>query len=337
MACAVGLPWTELHRPRHSSPHVGVAHRTLCDLAAQEVCPNVACYGLPGTGKTTAIMAFARTVSGCPQAAQAEDGYPDRIMRLNGSEERTTGVLASLLENFVRRTPLPGGKKRVVFIDEIDGMPAHTQHLLVAFMEAGARNGTCFAFAFNEPANVIEQLVSRCYMVYFKLVGRETQLQIMNDILVAEGARAHFEDGSGALDAVIDASRGDMRAAINLLELVVYGRAPGSSPANADDVIRLADVRGEMTLESLLTPQGWNAREALDFFRDKFEELRNADLIISWIVQVARKRPADKLRQVIIEAAADLEERCSTGKTSTLQFYYFVALLDRAFSSMTRV
>lgn len=334
-AGADAAPWTERHRPRHAAPHVGVAQSTLCDLAQQGACAHVACYGPPGTGKTTAIMAFARAVSGCPPDARAEEGYPDRIMRLNGSEERTTGMLASLLENFVRRSPLPGGKRRVVFIDEIDGMPAHTQHLLVAFMEAGAKNGTCFAFAFNEPASVLEHIVSRCYMVFFKLIDREVQLRILADVLAAEGAGAHFGEEGGALDAVIDATRGDMRAAINLMELVVYGRGRDPPPASAEDVFRLADVRGELTLEELLTPQGWDARRALDFFRDRFEELRNADLIVGWIVQVARRRPADRVRLAILEAAAELEERCSAGKTSTLQFHYFVALLDRAFSSTT--
>jgi DNA polymerase III delta prime subunit len=317
--------WTEDFRPTE------YGQALLCDRLPPSLLRNtrvhLACYGPPGTGKTTAIMAFARELSGCPPHCKAEDGYADRIMRLNGSEERTTLLVSRLLEGFVRRSPLPDGRRRVVFIDELDGMPKHTQHLLVAFMEH-APASTCFAFAFNEPSAVIEQVTSRCVMIMFNPFDDAAQISILESILEKSGTREGFS--TGAVTRIVRHARGDARAAINLAQLVAFGRADVTTPACAEDVDRLADAREDARVVQLFN--NWDAEAALRFFVDQYRECQSPDLLLSWIERACLTQP-EVIRMSLLRIAMDVEERCASGKASELQFAYFVAKADRVLGS----
>lgn len=228
--------WTESKRPRTLEaiePRPGLnsagdnfqsVHAILSHLLHNPpAIPPLAFQGPPGSGKTTAAMAFARALCRAPDAtARAEDGLEDRIMRINGSEERRSQTLAFLVGEFVRRAPVrDAGARRVIFVDEADGMPQHAQDLLLIYMEEAHRLGTsCFILAFNDAGRMSERLMSRCFVVNFAKVGAPRSAAILKSMISGDVAH-RFNDG--IIRRIVERGGGDMRTCINLAFLVAYG------------------------------------------------------------------------------------------------------------------
>ena len=79
LACA---QWLEKYRPQVVTDIVGNEETVgrLEVLAAQGNMPNLMLAGPPGTGKTTSVLALARTILG--------DSYKEGVLELNASDDR---------------------------------------------------------------------------------------------------------------------------------------------------------------------------------------------------------------------------------------------------------
>jgi len=202
--------------------------------------PHLMFCGPAGVGKTATAIALMRSLFGTDWDAN--------FVELNASDERSINVVRTTVKEFARRgvvgTYLVNGKPKpipfnVVFLDECDNLTHDAQAALRRTMERYAKQ-TRFILSCNYPHKIIDPIKDRCAFsdARFGPVDKESMTTALEAVVEREGVSITTE----AIEAVVDATGGSMRKALNLLFSVT--RVPA--------LAQVADVR-EIVLE--LTPK----------------------------------------------------------------------------------
>lgn len=226
MGDAAHAVWVEKYRPQHLRDMVGLPTITplLAAYAEKSMLPHLMFAGPPGTGKTTAALALARDLYG--------PDWRDNFLELNASDERGIDTVRTKIKEYARIAPFGVGFK-LLFLDEADNLTQEAQASLRRLMER--YSGSCrFILSCNYSSRIIEPIQSRCAVFRFKPHQPDAvRLQLQR---IAEAERKQV-DGA-ALDEVVSVSEGDLRRAINLLQLA----------ATAADHVTLESVRASSTV-----------------------------------------------------------------------------------------
>jgi replication factor C subunit 2/4 len=198
-------PWLEKYRPQQIKDIVGNEETVgrLEVLAQQGNMPNLILSGPPGTGKTTSVLALARTLLG--------DAFKEGVLELNASDDRGIEVVRGRIKAFAqKKVTLPPGKHKIIVLDEADAMTEGAQQAMRRTMEIYSGT-TRFALACNLSEKIIEPIQSRCAVLrYSKLTEQQVTKRLL-DVLQMEKA-AFNESG---LEALVFTAEGDMRQALN--------------------------------------------------------------------------------------------------------------------------
>jgi replication factor C subunit 2/4 len=143
--------------------------------------PNLILSGPPGTGKTTSVLALARTMLG--------DAFKEAVLELNASDDRGIEVVRGRIKAFAqKKVTLPPGKHKIIILDEADSLTADAQAALRRTMETYSRV-TRFCIICNYISRIIDPLASRCTKFRFKPLAREAMVARLSEIAAAEGVR----------------------------------------------------------------------------------------------------------------------------------------------------
>ncbi|GAB0495602.1 hypothetical protein MMPV_006904 [Pyropia vietnamensis] len=230
---SVLLPWVEKYRPatiadvRHQTQAVSTLTRSVASARAN--LPHLLLYGPPGTGKTSTALALARELYGPP----GSPAYTARVLELNASDERGIMVVRERINTFAAgavatgyTTPAghPTPPFKLIILDEADAVTADAQTALRRAMEVTSRV-TRFVLICNYVSRVIPPLASRCAKFRFAPLPAAAVGGTLDMIARAEGVGLP----RAARDALIDASGGDLRRAITLLQSASRGVAAGEA------------------------------------------------------------------------------------------------------------
>ena len=194
-------PWLEKYRPEHVKDIVGNEETVgrLEVLAQQGNMPNLILAGPPGTGKTTSVLALARSLLG--------DAFKEGVLELNASDDRGIEVVRGRIKAFAqKKVTLPPGRHKIIVLDEADAMTEGAQQAMRRTMEIYSST-TRFALACNLSEKIIEPIQSRCAVLrYSKLTEQQVTKRLL-DVLEMEKA-TYNESG---LEALVFTAEGDMR------------------------------------------------------------------------------------------------------------------------------
>ncbi|KAI4863739.1 putative replication factor protein [Hypoxylon rubiginosum] len=236
-------PWVEKYRPKTLSDvtaqdhTVNVLQRT---LQASNL-PHMLFYGPPGTGKTSTILALAKELYG-PEMIKS------RVLELNASDERGISIVREKVKDFARMqlTNPPAGYRsrypcppfKIIILDEADSMTQDAQSALRRTMETYSKI-TRFCLICNYVTRIIDPLASRCSKFRFKSLDQGNAKKRLEEIADKEGVTLE----SGAVDALIKCSEGDLRKAITFLQSAA--RLVGAIEKDTDDDEDKMDVDGD--------------------------------------------------------------------------------------------
>jgi replication factor C subunit 2/4 len=236
-------PWVEKYRPIELIDLV-VEKNTLNKIKKiidDRNMPNIIFTGVPGIGKTTTVQCIALKLLG--------DYYSQAVLELNASDDRgIKNVQESIIYFCKKQLDIISDKNnryanhKIVLLDEADNMTKKAQQLINTLMEQ-YHDTTRFAFTCNNSSDIIEAIQSRCIIFRYKRLSNE---QIKNRLLYVcekEGITYH---GDG-LDAIVTTSQGDMRQALNNLQ-VTYN---GYTTITASNVYKLCDKPHPLTIKNL--------------------------------------------------------------------------------------
>ena len=317
--------WAEKYRPQSLDEMVNQTEivSRLKRFVEERNLPHLLLVGPAGVGKTTSILALARDLYG--------SGYRNFILELNASDERGIDVIREKVKFFARTAAIASVVPfKILIMDEADSLTRPAQHALRRTMERYTR--TCrFCLIGNYSENIIEPIQSRCSIFRFSPLSEDDIKMWIRTIASKEGVNL-LEEG---LDAVYQASRGDMRKAINLLQaaaaaqgevddVVVYSVLGRVSPKRVREMIHLGlkgnFIEAREVLRSLLIDEGLAAE---DILRMIYAEVMRLGIPERWKVRLS-------------DAVGEVDYRLTQGSRPEIQLSALLAKLVLAGEEMGR-
>jgi replication factor C small subunit len=199
--------WTEKYRPKKFEEVVGqqeIIKRVKSLVQALNI-PHLLLAGPAGTGKSTLALIVVKELFG--------EKWKENYLELNASDERGIDVVRQKVKDFARTKALENIPFKVIFLDEADALTREAQQALRRTMEN--YSNTCrFILSCNYSSRIIDPIQSRCVIFRFKLLEKKDIMSVIKKI--AESEKLKLTDD--AYETLYEASEGDCRRAINLLQ-----------------------------------------------------------------------------------------------------------------------
>lgn len=201
--------WIEKYRPKILEDIVGqhnIIERLKAYVKTKNV-PHLIFAGPAGTGKTSSSLALAREVFGI-------DSWKQNFYELNASDERGIGIIRGKIKDFARTAPIGKTQFKIIFLDEADSLTIDAQAALRRTIEKYTH--ICrFILSVNYSSKIIDPIQSRCTVFRFKPIKEEDIKKYVRKIATKE----KLEITPDGLETLIFISRGDLRKAINILQV----------------------------------------------------------------------------------------------------------------------
>jgi replication factor C small subunit len=199
--------WTEKYRPTIFEEMVGqqeIIKRVQSLVQANNI-PHLLFAGAPGTGKSTLALIIVKELF--------KEKWKENYLELNASDERGIDVVRQKVKDFARTKALENIPFKVIFLDEADALTKEAQQALRRTMEN--YTNTCrFIMSCNYSSRILDPIQSRCVIFRFKLLEKKDIHKVV--VRITEGEELKMDDE--AFEVLYDASEGDCRRAINLMQ-----------------------------------------------------------------------------------------------------------------------
>ena len=240
---------------------------------------------------------------------------------LHNSDERGIDVVREKVKEFARQPAVDtAGLFRIVYLDEADALTKDAQHALRRTMENYSH--ICrFILAVNYSGKIIPPIQSRTAVFRFSSLKEDDVISYLKIIAKAEKLKID----EAAYKAIMKVAEGDLRKAINILQLastsktidedVVYAVTSRADPAAVKKMLETA-ISGQfrsarMQLLSLLNDHGLSGE---DIIKEIHSQLFDLDL-------------SDRQKLEMIERVGEYEFRLTEGSNPHVQLGALLAQL----------
>jgi replication factor C small subunit len=305
--------WTEKYRPKTLDEMVGqepIVERLKGFLVGRDL-PHLLLSGPAGTGKTTAILAFAHDLFG----GQLQGNF----LELNASDERGIDVVRSRVKDFARTKPLAGAPFKIITLDEADSLTRDAQHALRRTMERYVTSCR-FCLICNYSSRIIEPIQSRCAILRFPRLDEKHVVQRLTSIAQKE----HVQLTQDGVQAIIYVSAGDLRKAINVLQSssVMQKKVDADTVYSITGRARPDEVRH--MIASALEGRFMEAQEKLQDLL-VWQGLAGEDVVRQIHREVLLTGTDETTKVQLVDAVGEAEYRLAEGADPEIQLSYVLA------------
>ncbi len=238
------IPWTEFYRPRDFDEIVSqnIAINNLREFVKTTNIPHLIFTGPAGTGKTSTALIIARHFL-------KEEELDTNLLELNASDTVRMDFIRNILKNFVNQSLIKDGSLKFVILDEADNIPAQVQQALRRIIEKSSNN-IKFILLCNYINKIIDPIVSRCAVFRFVSLSKEKIIERLRDIAKKEKLKIPPNKIEEFFNILFFISGGDLRKAINTLQMAVALDLLDNLDLN--EILRISGFLDEETLEKLI-------------------------------------------------------------------------------------
>jgi len=206
--------WTEKYRPKTIHEVIGAPDSIKNAMKEPDRFPHLFLFSKkPGTGKTTIAKALIKDL-------KAEGLF------LNASDERKIEDIREKVKRFAETVGFSNSRK-IVFLDECDGMPKLSQEALRSIIE---RYNAIFILTANNKDKIIEPLQSRCMPINLQFPDKKEVINLLKKI----GNNENIKISDEALEKLCDLYYPSIRnMIIKMQELSYFGKE-----INVDDITK---------------------------------------------------------------------------------------------------
>jgi replication factor C small subunit len=319
MLSETGLMWIEKYRPRTLDEVVNqkdTVEGLRALLKAPSTVPHLLFAGPPGTGKSSVALCIARQLMG--------DNFRRLVLELNASDERGIGVVRERIKGFsqIIQTTASGVQFGLVILDESDEMTKDAQTALRRIMETASR--TCrFILICNYQSGIIEPIQSRCSVFRFRQLEETDATSYLDRICKSEKIGADPK----VLRRILELSEGDLRRAVNYLQVVASSSKSGRLDLSALEKFQPEAQSGLLRNMLTVAIKGdfIKARDVMYELMGKFgvsgrEIIRGANREIGRIPEVAGDKQVE-----IVRALGECDFRLTQGANEDIQLSAMLA------------
>jgi len=305
--------WTEKYRPVKFEEVVGqqeIIKRVKSLVQAMNI-PHLMFAGPAGTGKSTLALIIVKQLFG--------DSWRENYLELNASDERGIDVVRQKVKDFARTKAIKNVPFKVIFLDEADALTKEAQQALRRTME-NFTNTCRFIMSCNYSSSIIDPIQSRCVVFRFKLLEKKDISEVVKKI--AERERLKVSDD--AFQTLYEASEGDCRRAINLMQAT----ASISPDVNTEMINMISSSTKpsgiKVVLDYALAGDFVNARDRLLDVMLK-ESVSGQDIVKAMQKEIWNLQIEPEIKVRLTEKTGEIEFRITEGSDEFVQLQSLIA------------
>ncbi|MHA2036679.1 MAG: replication factor C small subunit [Promethearchaeota archaeon] len=305
------IPWTEKYRP-HSFEDIvsqNIAINRLKEFIKNPNMPHMIFAGPAGTGKTSTAMIIAESFLN-------RENLSVNLLEVNASDTVRIDFVRNVLKNYVNQNLIKESSLKFVILDEADNIPGQVQQALRRIIEKASLN-IKFILLCNYINRIIDPIISRCAVFRFVNLPKEKIIERLKYITKNEKLQIPTEKADKFFELLFFISGGDLRKAINTLQMSVSLELLDNLELN--EILRISGFMDEKTLEDLTT-----ALKNKDFGKsreiiDSMESLDSRNFIRQLIEALPRVNIEPNEIPTLRSYIGEIDYRISRGASEKIQ------------------
>ena len=309
---SIEIPWVEKYRPLTFDEIVSqnIAVNNLKKFVKSGDMPHMIFTGPAGTGKTSTALIIAKHML-------KPENYYRNLLELNASDTVRMDYVRTVIKDFVNQSLIASEDSlKFIILDEADNIPNQVQQTLRRIIEKASTN-VKFILMCNYINGIIDPIISRCAVFRFVNLTREKIIERLKFIAKKEKIKISQEEERGFYETLFFISGGDLRKAINTLQMAVSLELLDN--LNNDEILRISGFLDQESLDKFIKLVEQRDLGGISELLHASENFDSRNFLRQLIEIIPNFNIDEKQIVALISYAGDIDYRISQGGDEIVQ------------------